>query len=143
MPATVLLNASYSSTKSPLPLSAHSLVLLSAVDEGGLSGGEIAGIVIGVLVGLAIIGFIIHLSEQNKKKKAAEHQRHQAQLQAASAAARANAAREEAGRAEAARVARERAEEESAAQQVCVFMPAESQVAPQTSILYMYIYVFI
>ena len=110
-----------------------------------MSGGEIAGIVIGVLAFLAIVGFVIHLSERNKKKKAAERQRQQAQRQAAGAAAASlNAARAETDRVEAIRLARERNEEESAAQQVCNFVPAGSQVhvAPLES-AYMYMYVYL
>ena len=94
-----------------------------------MSGGEIAAIVIGVLAFLVIVASVIQFSKQNKKKKAAARQRQQAQRQAAGAAAASlNAARAETDRVEAIRLARERTEEESAAQQVCNFVPAESQV---------------
>ena len=41
------------------------------VDEGGLNGGAVAGIVIGSLVGLGVIGWLIYIFDKDKKKKQA------------------------------------------------------------------------
>ena len=103
-------------------MNAQRLFLLSAADEG-LSGGELAGIVIGVFTFAACIGCSIcsRFSYDREQKKKAE-QRERREQRRRVAAVRAADARAADARAAAAR---------SAAQQVCDFMPAESQVAPQ------------
>ena len=86
--------------------------------DGGLSGGEIAGIVIGVLAFLGVAGFVIHLSEENKKKKRAAAAQTQQREAAAAAVVRINAARAETDRVEAIRTARERPTAENTAEEV-------------------------
>ena len=41
------------------------------VDEGGLNGGAVAGIVIGSLIGLSVIGWLIYIFDKDKKRKQA------------------------------------------------------------------------
>ena len=51
-------------------------------EEGGLSGGAIAGIVIGSLIALGLIGSVIHFWKEGEKKRKAEAARQAASRQA-------------------------------------------------------------